>query len=105
MRREHDVLFDEMYRCAEIVDRDPIAKIAVKTVGLFDEDGTTLRVALEVRQHIAEAGPAAPFGRFDIGELAAHDDFAIQTRKRPLQKCSRRRSMLFESFDQLSWFV
>jgi hypothetical protein len=62
----------------QIVDDDPVAQIPVQAIGLFDQDGPAGRVASEVREHPAEAGPAAPFGRFDIGELVGDRDPVVE---------------------------
>ncbi|MDE8652122.1 hypothetical protein PYV00_10385 [Novosphingobium sp. H3SJ31-1] len=55
----------------EIVDRDPVLEVAIKPVGLLDQDGLHVLMGLEIAQHRGEIRAAGTLGGFDIDELGS----------------------------------
>ena len=54
---------------------------------------------MSLGEHLSKAGPAAPFGRFDICEFAGHDDPAVQgVLTQQLLLCGDGKAVLFLFF-------
>ena len=82
---DDSVLFDEMNRQVEFVDRDPVTDVAVQAVGLLDEDCAAGRVRSQERKHQTKGRPPGLFGGFDVDEfLKDYKSFAGRSTRRML---------------------
>lgn len=57
-----------------VVERDPVAQVAVQAIGLLDEDDVDVAVAVEEVEHLHEVGAAGALGGLDVDELALDVD-------------------------------
>lgn len=73
--RDDSIFFDQMHLDSEVFDqllkRDRIRAITVKTVCLLDQDEAAVRARLEDTHHFSELFASWVLGRFDIHELSA----------------------------------
>jgi hypothetical protein len=53
----------------ELVDRHPVAEVAVQAIGLLDQDDEATLVLAGEGDHAAKGGTTGLFGGFDINEL------------------------------------
>lgn len=74
--KENDILFREMDLEIEIVDRHPVPEVAVKAVGLFDQDRIDRRVAPQIGDHLVEMRPPGRLGGLDV-DIFADDPDAV----------------------------
>ncbi|MEQ1574387.1 MAG: hypothetical protein ABL993_09100 [Vicinamibacterales bacterium] len=53
----------------EFVDEDPVFRVPIQTVGLFDEENPAGGVCFQKGEHLAKAAAPCLFRRLDVHEL------------------------------------
>ena len=97
--REDDSFLDEMDLDAELVDRHPILDVAVQTIGLLDQEGSTGRSVLAKEgDHFAERRAASTLRGFDVLELLNDVNafaFRVLSQQLPLRRDRESLLLLF----------
>nr|WP_284272097.1 hypothetical protein [Bradyrhizobium iriomotense] len=68
--RENDALLHKVHLKFELIQRHPIFEIAIKPVGLFNQDGADAGMLFEILDHLAEVCAAANLRRLNIDKLS-----------------------------------